>query len=54
MLDRRAKGSHEIWINPVKKTRTTIPNWGNHELKTGTISGILQDLGIRKDDFERH
>ena len=52
-LDRRTRGSHEIWINPAKKTRTTIPNWGSHELKTGTITGILRDLGISKDEFDK-
>ncbi|MBN1191044.1 MAG: type II toxin-antitoxin system HicA family toxin [Dehalococcoidales bacterium] len=52
-LDRSAKGSHEIWMNLQTEARTTIPNWGSHDLKPGTISGILRDLGIRKDDFDK-
>lgn len=26
VFDRQAKGSHEIWYNPITKKRTTIPN----------------------------
>jgi len=26
VFDRQAKGSHEIWYNPITKRRTTIPN----------------------------
>jgi len=53
VLDRTAKGSHEIWINTQTKARTTIPNWGSHDLKPGTISGILRDLGLKKEDFDK-
>ena len=51
--DRYAKGSHEIWLNLETGARTTIPNWGNRDLEPGTISGILRDLGIRKEEFEK-
>ena len=51
--DRYAKGSHEIWLNAKTGQRTTIPNWGSRDLKPGTISGILRDLGIRKEDFDK-
>ncbi|MDY6893348.1 MAG: type II toxin-antitoxin system HicA family toxin [Chloroflexota bacterium] len=51
-FDRQAKGSHEVWICLRTGTRTTIPNWGSKDLKPGTISGILKDLGISKEDFE--
>ena len=50
--DRYAKGSHEIWININTGARTTVPNWGSKDLKTGTISGILRDLGISDKDME--
>jgi len=53
LLDRSAKGSHEIWINSSTGARTTIPNWGNKDLKPGTIAGILKDLGIESDNFYR-
>ena len=32
--------------------RTTIPNWGSHELKTGTVRAILRDLGITHQEFD--
>ena len=25
-FDRQAKGSHEIWYNPISKKRTVVPN----------------------------
>lgn len=53
VIDRYAKGSHEIWMNSKTGARTTIPNWGSRDLKPGTISGILRDLGIRKEDFDK-
>lgn len=52
-LDRYAKGSHEIWMNSKTGARTTIPNWGNKDLTAGTISKILRDLGVRKEDLDK-
>ena len=52
-FDRSAKGDHEIWINTATRSRTTIPNWGGRDLKAGTISSILRDLGISRAQFER-
>ena len=51
--DRYAKGSHEIWMHSKTGARTTVPNWGSKDLKSGTVSRVLRDLGIRKEDFER-
>ncbi len=53
VADRYAKGSHEIWMNSKTGARTTIPNWGSRDLKPGTISQILKDLGISKEDFNQ-
>jgi predicted RNA binding protein YcfA (HicA-like mRNA interferase family) len=47
VLDRKAKGSHEIWINLKTGARTTIPNWGSKELSKGTVFAILRDLGVK-------
>ena len=52
-LERRAKGDHEIWINSSTHARTTIPNWGRRDLKPGTISAIIRDLGISRQELER-
>ena len=51
--DRQGKGSHEIWINPHNRAWTSIPFWGGEDLKPGTISAILRDLGISRRDFDR-
>ena len=52
-LDRHARGDHEIWIRPSNGRRTTIPNWGSHELNTGTVRAILRDPGITRQEFDR-
>ena len=49
---RRRGGSHRKWINPATGKGTVIPDWGNKDLKQGTIRGILKQLGIGQDDFE--
>lgn len=46
-LFRNAKGSHKIWINRASGAKTTVPDWGSRDLKPGTVSGILKDLGLR-------
>ncbi|MCY3690400.1 MAG: type II toxin-antitoxin system HicA family toxin [Chloroflexota bacterium] len=52
-FDRQGSGSHEIWMNTENRARASIPNWGGQDLKIGTMRGILRDLGISRDDFER-
>ncbi|MDE2978324.1 MAG: type II toxin-antitoxin system HicA family toxin [Acidobacteriota bacterium] len=52
-LDRRGRGSHEIWIRRSTRMRTTIPNWGSRDLRPGTVRAILRDLGINRQEFER-
>ncbi len=50
---KQGRGDHEIWMNTKGRAKTTIPNWRGHDLREGTIRGILRDLGISKDDFDR-
>lgn len=50
VFDRHAKGSHEIWYNPINKRRTTIPNHPG-DLKTGTLRGILHQIGLSPEEF---
>jgi mRNA interferase HicA len=47
-IARRGGGSHRKWINPDTGRGTTIPDWGEKDLKPGTISGVLKQLGIDK------
>lgn len=47
-IARRGVGSHRKWFNPATGRGTTIPNWGKKDLKAGTISAVLKQLGIEK------
>lgn len=49
-FDRNAKGSHEIWWNPVTRARTTIPNHSG-DIPEGTLRAILKQAQIAIDDF---
>ena len=49
-FDRQARGSHEIWWNPVTRRRTTVPNHPG-DLPERTLAAILQHAGIAADDF---
>jgi predicted RNA binding protein YcfA (HicA-like mRNA interferase family) len=49
-FDRQAKGSHEIWWNPMTRTRTTIPNHPG-DIPEGTLKAILKQANILIEDF---
>ena len=49
-FDRQARGSHEIWFNPVTQRYTTIPNLPG-DMPEGTLRAILKQAGISPDDF---
>ena len=48
---RPGSGSHRIWWNPSLDRYTTIPDWGGKDIKPGTLSRILRDLGISRNEF---
>ena len=50
-VPKRGSGSHRIWINPFTQMSTTIPDWGSKDLKTGTLRGIIRQLGIDYQTF---
>ncbi|MCX6374968.1 MAG: type II toxin-antitoxin system HicA family toxin [Armatimonadetes bacterium] len=50
VLDRMAKGSHEIWYNPATKKRTTVPNHPG-TLPQGTLRAIIVQTGLTVDAF---
>lgn len=52
-IPRRGGGSHRKWVNPISGKGTVIPNWGNKDLKQGTIRAILKQLEINIDDFAK-
>lgn len=49
-FDRQARGSHEIWWNPVSRCRTTIPNHPG-DLAEGTLVAILKQAGVSAEAF---
>lgn len=53
VFDRHAKGSHEIWYNPKTHRRTVIPNHPGKDIPKGTLKAIIQQAGIRIEEFIR-
>ena len=51
VLYRQARGSHEIWHNPVTKRRTTIPNHPCVDIPKGTLKAILKEADISLEKF---
>ena len=49
-FDRQAKGSHEIWWNPLTRARTTIPNHPG-DIPEGTLKAILKQAIVQIDEF---
>ncbi|NBC30273.1 MAG: addiction module toxin, HicA family [Spirochaetes bacterium] len=49
-FDRSAKGSHEIWWNPITRQRTTVPNHPG-SLPEGTLRAILRQARVTPGDF---
>lgn len=49
-FDRHARGSHEIWWNPVTRRRTTISNHPG-DLPEGTVIAILRQAGVTANEF---
>jgi predicted RNA binding protein YcfA (HicA-like mRNA interferase family) len=52
MFDRQAKGSHEIWYNPINHRRTTVPNHPG-TIPRGTLAAIIREAGFSVDEFLR-
>ena len=49
-FDRQARGSHEIWFNPVTQRYTTIPNHPG-DMPEGTLRAILKQAGVSAEEF---
>jgi predicted RNA binding protein YcfA (HicA-like mRNA interferase family) len=49
-FDRQAKGSHEIWYNPVTHRRTTVPNHPG-TIPRGTLHAIILEAGLSAAEF---
>ena len=49
-FDRQARGSHEIWWNPLTRARTTVPRHPG-DLPEGTLRAILHQAGLSTEEF---
>ncbi len=49
-FDRMAKGSHEVWWNPVTRRRTVIPNHPG-DIPEPTLRAIIRQAGLTVDEF---
>jgi predicted RNA binding protein YcfA (HicA-like mRNA interferase family) len=49
-FDRQAKGSHEIWYNPMTYRRTTVPNHPG-TIPRGTLHAIIREAGLSIEEF---
>lgn len=47
----KKSGSHRSWFNPSTNGKTTIPDWGSKDLKTGTLRNAIKQLGIDYKKF---
>jgi len=50
-LPRRSGGSHRKWTNPRTGRAAILPDWGNRDLKIGTLKAAIKQLGIEWDAF---
>jgi predicted RNA binding protein YcfA (HicA-like mRNA interferase family) len=50
VFDRQAKGSHEIWYNPVTHLRTTVPHHSG-AIPIGTLRAIIRAAGLTVEEF---
>jgi predicted RNA binding protein YcfA (HicA-like mRNA interferase family) len=48
---RQSKGSHEIWTNPRTNLSAVIPHHPG-DIPNGTLSAILKQLGINRNEFD--
>jgi len=51
VFDRQAKGSHEIWYNPITRRRTTIPNHPGVDIPKGTLQAVIKEAGLTVEEF---
>lgn len=47
----RQRGSHAVYYRPADRRRLVIPIHKNRDLKTGTLRGLIDDMGITVQEF---
>jgi len=51
-LPRRGGGSHRKWHNPANDRIAPLPDWGNKDLKIGTLRAVVRQLGLNWEAFK--
>jgi predicted RNA binding protein YcfA (HicA-like mRNA interferase family) len=51
-IPRRGGGSHRKWHNPVNNAVVPIPDWGNKDLKIGTLRQIIRQFDLDWEEFK--
>ena len=51
-IPRRGGGSHRKWYNPQNNAVVPIPDWGNKDLKMGTLRQIIRQLDLDWEEFK--
>lgn len=51
-IPRKGGGSHRKWYNPQNKVVVPIPDWGNKDLKLGTLRQIIRQLDLDWEVFK--
>jgi predicted RNA binding protein YcfA (HicA-like mRNA interferase family) len=49
---KRAKGSHQLFYNPITNKTVIVPVHGGKDMKKGTFLAILKQAGIDKSELE--
>ena len=52
-IPRRGGGSHRKWFNPATERIASLPDWGNTDLKLGTLRAVVRQLGLEWDAFKQ-
>ncbi|MFN7792473.1 MAG: type II toxin-antitoxin system HicA family toxin [Cyclobacteriaceae bacterium] len=47
---KRAKGSHQLYYNPISNITVVVPVHGGKDIKKGTFLAILKQAGIDKGE----
>lgn len=48
---KRAKGSHQLFYNPINHKTVIVPVHGGKDIKKGTLLAVLKHAGLNKNDL---
>ena len=51
-VPRKGDGSHRKWTDSETERSTVVPDWGDKDLKLGTVRSAVRQLGLDWTAFE--